>query len=135
MIESRKEYLEYLRADAAAVAPNATLKTWFFNDVWRFQRLMRRLEYYTNCRKFFLLRIVTSLQFRQVRRILNFVIPLNVFGPGLCIRHPGTIMVHTTCRIGANCHLHPGVVINEGVTIGDNAYIAPGAKILNDVQP
>jgi serine O-acetyltransferase len=71
---------------------------------------------------------------------LGFSIPINVFGPGLSIAHRGTIVVNAGTRIGANCRLHVCVNIGAGAgsggkapTLGDNCYIAPGAKIFGDV--
>jgi serine O-acetyltransferase len=73
--------------------------------------------------------------------MLGFTIAPNVFGPGLSIAHPGTIVVHSDARVGANCRLHVGVVIgashdeHAGVpTIGDDCYIGPGAKLFGAIE-
>ena len=71
---------------------------------------------------------------------LGFSIPLNVFGSGLCIVHPGTIVVAGGATIGKNCRIHEGVTIgatngqSKAATIGDNVFIASGAKIIGDIQ-
>ena len=62
-------------------------------------------------------------------------------GPGLYIGHLGDVVVNGAARIGKNCNLSPGVVIGaanrgsrKGVpVIGDNVYIAPGAKIIGNI--
>jgi len=70
---------------------------------------------------------------------LGFTIPLNVFGPGLCIVHRGTIVVNKNAKVGKNCRIHACTNIGsniDGVSapqIGDNVYIGPGAKIFGDI--
>jgi len=71
---------------------------------------------------------------------LGFTIPLNVFGPGLCIAHRGTIVVNKDTRVGENCRIHACTNIGSnrgGVSapqIGNNVYIGPGAKIFGDIR-
>jgi serine O-acetyltransferase len=63
-------------------------------------------------------------------------------GPGLFIGHFGCIVVHPDAVIGRNCNLSQGVTIGlsargkrEGVpTLGDNVYIAPGAKVFGAIR-
>jgi serine O-acetyltransferase len=70
---------------------------------------------------------------------LGFTIPLNVFGPGLCIAHRGTIVINKDTRIGENCRIHACTNIGTsrgGISapqIGNNVYIGPGAKIFGDI--
>ena len=140
MINSYKEYKEYLEADRTSLARKRTVRTLLFDDVWRYQRLMRRLEYLTNCKKNPLARLITAYRFRKLGSRLGFSISINVFGPGLSIAHAGTIVVNSGARIGANCRLHTCVNIGteagkrfEAPVIGDNCYIAPGAKIFGNI--
>lgn len=140
MIQSRQEYLQYLEADRISLNLKGTLKQRLFEDVWKFQRLLRKCEYLTNCKKNTLYRLYTWYRFRQLSTKFGFSIPLNVFGPGLAISHRGTIAVNPGARIGANCRLH--VCVNIGTeagksvaapTIGDNCYIGPGAKLFGEI--
>ena len=117
-----------------------TLKSLLFDDIWKFQRLMRQLEYQTNCQIGNPLRILTAWRYKMLGRQLGFSIPINVFEPGLSIAHQGTIVVHPGAKIGANCRLHVCVNIgaqagksNEIPQIGENCYIGPGAKIFGAV--
>ena len=67
---------------------------------------------------------------------LGFTIPKNVFGPGLCIVHYGTIVVSPNAKVGSNCRLHPSTSIgdyNGAPTLGNNVYIGPGAKLFGDI--
>ena len=63
-------------------------------------------------------------------------------GPGCYIGHFGGINISGGARIGANCNLSQGITIGlsgkgekAGVpTIGDNVYIAPGAKLFGKIR-
>jgi serine O-acetyltransferase len=149
MIRSKKEYWEYLEADKIALGINingwkAKLKEFVLPDpIWRFQRKLRKLEYYRNCKKGILNKIYYFYQkyrFRQESIKLGFIIPENVFGPGLAIVHYGTIVVNYRARIGKNCRIHTCVNIGasggnpEAPQMGDNVYIGPGAKIFGNIQ-
>ena len=151
MINSLSDYRFYLEADKISLRIEEVIK--HKNDlaiaerleIWQFQRLLRKVEYHQNCKchqslwkpyyKFLL------SQFIRLSKKLNYSIPLNVFGPGLAIKHRGTIIVAATAKIGANCNLH--ACTNIGVaagsphkvpTLGNNVYIAPGVKIFGDVE-
>jgi serine O-acetyltransferase len=149
MIQNKIDYIKYLERDRIALdVYNDTflnkLKNLFFpNPVWKFQRLMRKLEYRVNCKnkgvnKLYI--IYLKYKFRKLSIKLNFSIPINVFGPGLSIVHYGTIIINYTTRIGANCRIHAGVNIGasggevQGPILGDNVYIAPGAKIFGNIR-
>ncbi|MHB8076061.1 serine O-acetyltransferase [Desulfosporosinus fructosivorans] len=68
---------------------------------------------------------------------LGFTIPQHVFGPGLSIAHWGSIVVHPDARVGNNCRIHSavniGVFNGKSPTIGNNVYIAPGAKLFGGI--
>lgn len=141
MISSHDQYMEYLEADRVSLNRKKSLKMYFFDDIWRFQRLMRKLEYLTNCKKNRILRNIVKYQYLKQGIKLGFEIPINVFGPGLSIAHAGTIVVNSGARIGANCRLH--VCVNIGTeagksydapSIGNNCYIGPGAKLFGKID-
>jgi serine O-acetyltransferase len=109
------------------------------SPILRFQKRLRKIEYLTNCK---------SNPFSKIKRkylsVLNtrlgirlgFTIPINTFGPGLCLPHYGTIVVTSKATVGSNCRLHPGTTIGAyhgAPTIGNNVYIGPGARIFGDV--
>ncbi len=145
MIRTREDLHRYLEADRiglrrAGHAPGP------YDEVWTFQRLLRRVEYLhntTGAGGFLkaLRRRYWSYRLHKQSVRCGFEIPLNTFGPGLSIAHRGTIIVHPDARIGSNCRIHVDVVIGtrpgpppEPVPrIGDNVYIGPGAKIFGDV--
>jgi serine O-acetyltransferase len=102
---------------------------------------MRKLEYFTNCKKNSFLRSFVAYQYWKQGAKLGISIPINVFGPGLSIAHRGTIVVNGGAKVGANCRLHVCVSIgteagksSDAPTIGDNCYIAPGVKMFGKIK-
>lgn len=144
MIRSRADLNAYLEADRVALRRTYSSQM-MFDEVWQFQRLLRRVEYFLNCHKdrglLGKLRYkYWSVRFHQKSVRCGFDIPPNVFGPGLSIAHRGTIVVHPDARIGKNCRIHVDVVIGTRPgpddlvpKLGDNCYIGPGAKIFGDI--
>ena len=140
MITSKKELNEYLEADRIALGREHGYHL-MWDEVWKFQRLLRKVEYLMNCRKdkgLFgkLTYKYWSIKFHKQSVRCGFEIPPNTFGPGLSIAHRGNIVVHPDSRIGKNCRLHIGVVIGTRPgpkdlvpMLGDNIYIGPGVKI------
>jgi len=141
MIESYNDYLVYLESDRVSLGRTKALRTLIFDDVWKFQRLLRKYEFLNNCKKNPVLKFITSIRLRKLESKLGFSIPPNVFGPGLAIAHAGTIVVNPNTSVGANCRIHVCVNIgtqagkgDEAPTIGDNCYIGPGAKLFGAIK-
>tara|TARA_R110000765_G_scaffold168384_3_gene273406 strand:+ start:23453 stop:24034 length:582 start_codon:yes stop_codon:yes gene_type:complete len=149
MIKSKNDYYFYLKQDAIARGEEIdSLKVKIKHliapvQTWEFQKKLRKLEYYTNCKKGIFNKIFIHFlrhQFKKISLKLGFSIPPNVFGPGLCILHYGTIVVNSKAKIGKNCRVEVCVNIGasggnpEAPIIGDNVYIAPGVKIYGDIQ-
>lgn len=164
MIESKADYNYYLEADRIALrrypagsrpwlnglvsVPGVKHPRMFVDaEIWRFQRLLRKVEFLANCgnspfSKISYLRSYYNLV--QLSMKLGFTIPPNVFGPGLSIAHRGTIVVHEASKVGENCRISHGVTIGTGelahdVTdaspiIGNNVFIAAGAVIVGPVR-
>lgn len=144
MIRSRSDMDVYREADRIALRRVVSINL-AYDEVWIFQRLLRRVEYLMNCRKGkdvigSVLYKFYSLRFHRQSVRCGFDIPPNTFGPGLSIAHRGTIVVHPDARIGSNCRIHVDVVIGTRPgpvdvvpTIGDNCYIGPGAKLFGDI--
>jgi serine O-acetyltransferase len=141
LILNKEIYREYLNADM--IANRVEKWKWrykFSNPTVYFQRLLRKVEYYKNCRPDFVGRIaykLLRLKFNNAAVRLGFSIPLNVFGKGLSIPHYGNIVVNANARAGNNCRIHSGTNIGEAKglspTIGNNVYIGPGAKIAGGI--
>lgn len=146
MINSKADYKFYLEADKIASQHTKRWHDFFLNDIWRYQRLLRKLEYFLNCKKSRIWRpYIYYLKFRLMRlgTKLGFVIPHNVFGPGLSIAHYGTLIVNAQVRVGENCRIHNCVHIatqchpsdepDKCPTIGNNVFIGPGSVIVGDI--
>lgn len=151
MIQSKSDYNYYLEADHIALSKSQgkgfyeRLKNFFFPDyIWLFQKALRRVEYYKNCKEGIFAKFILFFvywRFKKLSNLLGFTIPPNVFGPGLSIAHSGTIIINGGAKIGSNCRLHAGVNIGteagysgRAPQIGDNCYIGPGAKIFGDIN-
>ncbi|NQZ45279.1 MAG: serine acetyltransferase [Flavobacteriaceae bacterium] len=149
MIQSRADYKAYITQDQIARglrfnSPKQRLKDWVYRDpTWKFQKLLRRTEFYFNKKKNpleWLYYWYLEYRFKKLSIKLGFSIPKNVFGPGLAIPHYGLIVVNSKTKVGKNCRIHVGVNIGasggfpEAPQIGDNVYIGPGAKIYGNIS-
>lgn len=141
MISDKQSYKFYREQDLKAhKVSHLSLYNYCWMDALRFQLRLRKIEYlYNCCRKNPLRRvqlfILEVLNHRLATR-LGFTIPKNVFGPGLCIVHYGTIVVSPFSKVGANCRIHPSTSIGDkdgAPTLGDNVYIGPGAKLYGNI--
>lgn len=141
-IASKADYRFYLEADRIALGKPPRRPT-IEEDIWKFERLLRKVEYVKNCKGSRLHRAYLKflfLRFHFLGRKLGFTIPPNTFGPGLCIAHRGTIVVNHKVRVGENCRIHADTNIgteerfgDRAPRLGNNVYIGPGAKIFGDV--
>lgn len=144
LIRSRQDYKRYLRRDAVALRCTRKRPRLFGDEIWKYQRCLRKQEYYLSFSKYkkmlFLIPIVfNKFKFKRLSLQLGFSIPVEVFDEGLSIAHYGTIVVNPSAKVGKNCRIHEGV--NIGATngsakapiIGNNVFIATGAKIIGDI--
>lgn len=141
MIKSEKDYKDYLIADARALRVKPNIINFLYNDIYRFQVVLRFLEYKINCKENRIIIIFIKLYYNSLSKKLGFTIPPNVFGPGLSIAHYGTIVVNGAAKVGKNCRLNACTNIgtaagysNAAPEIGDNCYIGPGAKIFGPIK-
>jgi serine O-acetyltransferase len=147
MIATKKEYYCYLKEDQKALG--AYTRHPVFKDnimilltdpCWKFQKLLRKLEYYTNCKKKFIWKpfiYFLRLKFQKMSINLGLTIPINVFEEGLCIAHYGSIIISRHAKIGKYCTVNSCVNIggnSSAAIIGDNCYLGPGVKIFNPIK-
>ena len=105
MIKSKEDYKFYLEADR--LARDYPKKIFWIGNrkeipLLKYQMLMRKTEYYNNCKKNFINKIITLfLKYRYKRLSIKygFSIPINTFGPGLCIAHRGTIVINGATKL------------------------------------
>ena len=140
-IKSKQDLKNFLDADLRSLGFSKRRNWLMINEIVVFQVRLRRLEYAINCARNPITLLLRRFLYRRIAIKLGISISPNTIGPGLSIAHRGTIVVNGGARIGANCRIHTGVNIgteagkaNEAPTIGDNCYIAPGAKIFGSIQ-
>ena len=141
MIMSKQDLKEYMAADQVALGRHAsfTLRDWIFDPIWRYERILRKLEYYINCKgKGNLARMWYWFRLHTLGVKLGFTISPNTFGKGLSIAHYGSIVCSSDMKVGINCRIHSGVNIGVGrggevPIIGDNCYLGPGAKLFGGI--
>ena len=141
MITDRQTYRQYVKEDLKAYGlEHVGFYNYWWMDCLRFQLRLRKIEYLHNTSGHNVLKrlwlLVLEVVNHRLATRLGFTIPKNVFGPGLCIVHYGTIVVHPDARVGRHCRLHPSTSIGDynGVPrLGDDVYIGPGAKIFGAV--
>jgi serine O-acetyltransferase len=148
MIKSKEDYELYLAADRLALAishkrPRILPPPNLQDETWRFERLLRKVEYLENCRNNPLDKIVclqARFSLQKLSMKLGFVIARNVFGPGLSIAHGGPIIVHLKAVVGENCRIDRCASIGSiyyptaPPIIGNNVFIGPGAVINGDIE-
>jgi serine O-acetyltransferase len=148
MINNKQDYKRYLEWDAKSrgIELNTISKKiyhTYFDELWRFQILLRKYEFYRNKKKnIFIYLIYQFIRFRYKKMSisLGFSIPPNVLGPGCYLPHYGNIIINGNARLGQNCLIHTGVVIGanggsaKAPIIGDNVFIGPGVKIYGEIS-
>ena len=144
LIKSKADYKLYIAADLKSSTANISKWKWHYNitkPILRCQRLLRKVEYYGNCRKDLFGRIIyywLTYRFKTQSIKLGITITPNVFDKGLRIAHYGSVIVNKSARIGKNFVVHSGV--NIGVSkggaphIGDNVYVGPGAILYGGIK-
>jgi len=144
MIRNKDDLKYYLDADEY-VLNRAREKPRIYDQIWKFQILLRKVEYFSNIEATIVNR--GFLRIYQIRKHwlgikLGFDIPVNVFGAGLRINHFGNIVVNGSAQIGMWCDIHQGVNIGSNNSkngsplvpkIGSNVWIGPGAKIFGEI--
>lgn len=143
MILSKKDLKEYLDADRIALGRKRQSPKWS-DFVWKYEISLRMNEFYTNCRKSRIWKPIKTyhhIKFVLLGALCGFELPINCIGKGLSIAHKGTIVMNGCATIGENCRLHVGVNIGTvpgcgdvSPSIGDNVYIAPGAKLYGKIK-
>lgn len=143
MIQSKADFKHYLEQDRIALYKKRTKPRIAGDEIWRYEILLRKTEYYMNCKKtVFGKAIAVWLHYRlrkTGRKLGGYHIPPNAFEEGLSIAHWGPIVVHPTARIGKNCRIHQCVTIGatngevRAAHIGDNVFIGPCTSVIGNI--
>ena len=107
MIQSKADYERYLEQDRIALYKTRKKPRIAGDEIWQYERLLRKTEYYMNCKKGPVGKAMALyLHYRlrkKGRKLCGFHIPPNAFEEGLSIAHWGPIVVHPSAKIGKNC--------------------------------
>lgn len=150
MIKNKTDYRDYLNKDMQfynSFSRRERVILWFTHDpayeISKYIRLLRKEEYFSNCRKDKLGQLCGLIILRRKNKLgnkLGVKIPKNTFEQGLTIYHHGMIIVNENVRIGKNAILHGGNCIgNNGNSeaaplTGENLDLGFGAMIIGDVK-
>ena len=154
MIQSKKDFKYYIESDLKSLncyplTFKQRFSSYFCPAIWKYEVQLRKLEYRLNCKKGIINKILFWFGFRRFERYgykLGFTVPLNAFGPGLCLCHVGTIVINDHSKFGSNARIHVGVNVgnysrldenwtpNNAPIFGDNVYLGPGAKVFGGVH-
>lgn len=143
MIKTKEDLRYYMEQDRLNLKQEKLKPSWY-DDVWKYEIILRKHEYYHNKEKKgligkLLLRHYERKHYKWSNKYTTSI-PINVCGPGLSIAHFGGIYINSNSKIGKNLRIQTGVVIggssstpNKFANIGDNVYIGTGAKVLGGV--
>ena len=144
MIKSKKDYKRYLKIEINNYKDSYPNFTKEHKNIIKFQKIYRKLEYYTNCKKSLLSKIIKyylQLNYTHLSEKYGFHIPINTIKEGLCIIHTGPIYINNDAKIGKNLRIHPMTTIGKNIgvnntspTIGNNVWIGPGARIYGNIK-
>lgn len=143
MVRSWADFRAYVTADRISRRGGNLVRAFLWDPRARFAILMRFNEWLLNAGWPWIVRAPGIVWYRRLSVRLGFSIPLNIFGPGVAFPHYGLIVIAPTVRIGRNCRMHVGVHLGGAAVmmdprdivgqsaplLGDNVYIAPGAKL------
>lgn len=102
MIKSKYDYKYYKQCDKEALEIKRKFPKIIGDEIWKFERLMRKYEWYENCKKGPINRIIKEilhLKYKRKSLLYGFSIPINTFGPGLRLLHFGTILINGYVKI------------------------------------
>lgn len=147
MITDKDSLAFYLAADRFALGKTRKHPRLFSDEIWKFQILLRKCEFYKNTRNNHSLpALCARYRFHRLSVKLGFDIPMNVIGPGMKINHRGTLVINGNSHIGKWCDMHPGVCVGDNPvlggngetitnvpTIGDFVFLGPGAKLFGKI--
>lgn len=128
MINNKSDLIEYLNEDKRIM--NTDRKKPSLHQVcWKYLILLRKAEYYTNVCGGGVLKKWYQFRLNALSIKTGIFIPINTFGKGLALPHYGTIIVNESARFGDYCVIQAGVNVSANVHGGSYVYLAPGAKI------
>lgn len=136
---NNKQSLDYfLECDKKALHINARRPSIvpFKHRIWKFERLLRKTEYWSNQEDGLSKLIFRLYYLRYKLKCLkaNVEVPINCIREGLVIWHLNGIIINSNSVIGKNFSISAFCVVGENKgknsSIGDNVEIMLGSKVL-----
>lgn len=118
-------------------------RTFLVNPGFKYMVYFRLIQSLKSKKSFYPILLLLKLKLLLMQRHYGIQIPSSVkIGEGFYIGHFGTIVVNSSAVIGKNVNISQGVTIgrsNRGKSqgtpiIGNEVYIAPGAKIIGGIR-
>lgn len=137
-----KELRDFIIRDLMRYEENVNifnfLRYVFFTPGFKYSYHMRKYRYLSENKIFKYLKPIYKLRLKHYTYKYGIQIPIEAsIGKGILIRHFGGIFINPDCTIGENFTISQGVTIgvNKGGVpiIGDNVFIAPGAKVIGKI--
>lgn len=140
MIKSKADYLKYISYEDKKMHTSYPHFTKEKEQILKFIKLYRKLEYYTNCHPKSLYLKYLKYKYNKLSNKYNFYIPINTIDKGLCIVHIGPIYINKYAKIGKDLRIHPLTTIGKSIgkghacpTIKNGVWIGPGARIYGNI--
>jgi len=133
----KKMYFELLEMDRIANGMKRKFPVPFYDYNWIYLRRMRRIEYLQGKQCTFLSKIrlgYNKFMLRQLSVKCGITLPPGVFGGGVSLYHYGSVICNNKVKAGKFVTIQSDVNISENVILGDNVYLAPGSKVLANVE-
>lgn len=108
----------------------------FKHRIWKFERLLRRTEYWSNQKGIvsFLVFYLYFIRYKMFSHRVNVEIPINCIREGLVIWHLNGIIINSNSTIGKNFSISAFCVVgenkNKNPQIGNDVELMLGAKVL-----
>ena len=148
MINSKADYKVWYIADCKATGiyhSRYSLLMRIKEKRYKFYKLLRKTEYYTNCRKDKIGVLYAKwlrLRYGLLCDKYMWQIPINVCGKGLQLVHRGPIIISGYATIGEYARIHVGVNIGNAPShgidgapqIGNYCYMGPGVKMFGPIK-
>lgn len=144
MIKNKNDYKRYIKYEEENYKNSYQNFTKELKMILKFQKLYRKLEYYTNCKKGLINKIILNIlnfKFNKKSMQYGFHIPINTIEKGLCIIHTGPIYINENASIGKNLRIHPMTTIGKNIgksqaspKIGNNVWIGPGSRLYGNIN-
>ncbi len=143
MIKCKKDLIKYLNEDRIALHIERTRPRIFSDEIWRYEIILRKHEYWFNCGSGIFGRLIKkwyAIRHHRMSVKLGLQIPINVCDYGLRINHYGLLVISSEAKIGKYFNVHQGCNIGvnkcetDAPVIGDKVFFGPGVKIFGRIN-